>query len=149
MHTYMYTSWAFSYFLLTMRICLLALLICLLAMHICLLAMQICQLAMQICLLAMHICLLAISICLLAMSICLLAMSICLLAMNICLLDGNAIAAAQHLYGAGTETTATSLNWAILYTCLNPEVKRKVHDEIDNTIGKLNSHNAVDVKSSI
>ena len=40
-----------------------------------------------------------------------------------------------QIYTAGTETTSTALQWALLYMCLHPEVKEKVHEEIDEQIG--------------
>lgn len=50
--------------------------------------------------------------------------------------DGNAAATAHQLYATGTETTCTILRWALLYTCLNEDVKDKVIQEIDENIGK-------------
>ena len=49
--------------------------------------------------------------------------------------DGNAAVLALQLYGAGTETTSTALDWAVLYTCLHPDVMRRVQEEIDSQIG--------------
>ena len=44
---------------------------------------------------------------------------------------------AMDLFGAGSETTATTLSWALLYMILYPEIQKKVHDEIDeNLAGK-------------
>ena len=40
-----------------------------------------------------------------------------------------------QIYTAGTETTSTALQWALLYMCLHPEVKEKVHEEIDKQVG--------------
>ncbi|GAB6030768.1 hypothetical protein CHUAL_007617 [Chamberlinius hualienensis] len=42
----------------------------------------------------------------------------------------------RDLLVAGTETTATSLHWGLFYMTLNPEVQRKVQDEIDRVIGQ-------------
>ncbi|XP_072166013.1 cytochrome P450 2U1-like [Diadema setosum] len=39
------------------------------------------------------------------------------------------------LFVAGTDTTATTLMWAILYLVLHPDVQRKVHEELDRAIG--------------
>ena len=55
---------------------------------------------------------------------------------NICA-DGNARQLAIQLYGGGTETTSTALNWAVLYTCLHPEVMTRVQEEIGSQIGKF------------
>ena len=39
------------------------------------------------------------------------------------------------LFTAGSETTANTLDFAILYMIRNPNVQRKVQEEIDNVIG--------------
>ena len=38
---------------------------------------------------------------------------------------------AMDLFSAGSETTATTLSWAILYLILYPEVQDKLYQEID------------------
>ena len=53
------------------------------------------------------------------------------------IVDGNAPIVAAQLYIAGTETTSTALNWAVLYTCLHPDVMRRVQEEIDSQIGRF------------
>ncbi|KAK2156658.1 hypothetical protein LSH36_208g04093 [Paralvinella palmiformis] len=40
------------------------------------------------------------------------------------------------LFAAGTETTSTTLNWAIIYMTLNPNIQDRIHAEIDNVIGR-------------
>ncbi|XP_066285435.1 cytochrome P450 2D4-like [Branchiostoma lanceolatum] len=40
------------------------------------------------------------------------------------------------LFLAGTETTATTIRWTLLYMMENPEVKEKVHQEIDSVLGQ-------------
>lgn len=52
------------------------------------------------------------------------------------LVEENASVLSVQLYAAGTETTATSIRWALLYAALNPEIARKVQLEIDEQIGK-------------
>ncbi|XP_072041400.1 cytochrome P450 2C5-like [Amphiura filiformis] len=39
-------------------------------------------------------------------------------------------------FGAGTETTATTLRWALLYMLKYPAVQKKVHEELDSVIGR-------------
>ena len=40
------------------------------------------------------------------------------------------------LFGAGTETTSTSLRWLILYLIKYPDVQRKCQEEVDRIIGE-------------
>ncbi|XP_066299833.1 cytochrome P450 2D4-like isoform X1 [Branchiostoma lanceolatum] len=40
------------------------------------------------------------------------------------------------LFMAGTETTATTIRWALLYMMINPEIQEKVHQEIDSVLGQ-------------
>ncbi|XP_075895314.1 cytochrome P450 2J4-like isoform X2 [Nelusetta ayraudi] len=46
--------------------------------------------------------------------------------LSVCTLD---------LFGAGTETTTTTLNWGLLYMIYYPQIQEKVHAEIDVVIG--------------
>ena len=39
------------------------------------------------------------------------------------------------LFSAGSETTSTTLAWAVLYLILYPDVQEKVHREIDEVLG--------------
>ena len=41
----------------------------------------------------------------------------------------------MDLFTAGAETTSTTLTWTIIHLIHNPEVQKKVHDEIDNILG--------------
>ncbi|NXA62053.1 CP2D3 protein, partial [Mohoua ochrocephala] len=43
---------------------------------------------------------------------------------------------AGDLFIAGSETTSTSLRWALLYMLLHPEIQSKVQAEIDKVIGR-------------
>ena len=40
------------------------------------------------------------------------------------------------LFIAGSDTTANTLNWAMLYMILNPDIQSKVRNELDQNIGK-------------
>jgi len=41
------------------------------------------------------------------------------------------VIAIVDLFAAGSETSSTTLRWAVLYLILNPEVQKKCHEEID------------------
>ena len=40
------------------------------------------------------------------------------------------------LFGAGTETTTSTLRWAIVYLLRNPDVQERAQKEIDDVIGR-------------
>ncbi|NXY20437.1 CP2DH protein, partial [Atrichornis clamosus] len=46
---------------------------------------------------------------------------------------------AADLFGAGSETSSTTLRWALLYMLLHPEIQSKVQAEIDKVIGRERS----------
>ncbi|XP_038189416.1 cytochrome P450 2J2-like isoform X4 [Arvicola amphibius] len=50
--------------------------------------------------------------------------------------EENLICSTLDLFLAGTETTSTTLRWALLYMALYPEVQEKVQAEIDRVIGQ-------------
>ncbi|XP_053285847.1 cytochrome P450 2J4 [Pleuronectes platessa] len=50
--------------------------------------------------------------------------------------DHNLIICSLDLFLAGTETTATTLQWALVYLINNPKIQEKVHAEIDGVIGQ-------------
>ncbi|XP_071964192.1 cytochrome P450 2U1-like [Antedon mediterranea] len=52
--------------------------------------------------------------------------------------EDNMAFVTADLFVAGTETTATTLLWAMLYMCLYPEVQQKVQDELDQVVGAGN-----------
>ncbi|XP_029939433.1 cytochrome P450 2J6-like [Salarias fasciatus] len=47
----------------------------------------------------------------------------------------NLCACVLDLFGAGTETTATTLNWGLLYMIYYPDIQEKVQAEIDAVVG--------------
>ncbi|XP_056379799.1 cytochrome P450 2D17-like [Hyla sarda] len=50
--------------------------------------------------------------------------------------EENLLMTTYDLFGAGTETTSTTLRWALLYMILYPDVQSKVQEEIDQVIGR-------------
>ncbi|XP_072036984.1 cytochrome P450 2U1-like [Amphiura filiformis] len=42
----------------------------------------------------------------------------------------------KQMFIAGTDTTALTLRWAMLYMALNPTIQKNVHDEIDEAVGR-------------
>ncbi|XP_078492986.1 cytochrome P450 2J2-like [Ciona intestinalis] len=45
----------------------------------------------------------------------------------------------KDLFAAGTETSSSTIRWALFYLIANPDIQDKVHEEIDDVIG----HNGV------
>ena len=52
------------------------------------------------------------------------------------LADAELLAVLDDLFLAGTETTSTTLRWAILYMIAFPDVQRKAQEEIDRVVGR-------------
>ncbi|XP_056379794.1 cytochrome P450 2D15-like isoform X2 [Hyla sarda] len=50
--------------------------------------------------------------------------------------ERNLLVTTFDLFSAGTETTSTTLRWALLYMILYPDVQSKVQKEIDEVIGR-------------
>ncbi|KAK3082985.1 hypothetical protein FSP39_010875 [Pinctada imbricata] len=50
--------------------------------------------------------------------------------------DEQLLQSLRDLFVAGSETTATTLRWAILFLVTNQNIQKKMRDEIDNVIGQ-------------
>ncbi|XP_072040946.1 cytochrome P450 2J4-like [Amphiura filiformis] len=50
--------------------------------------------------------------------------------------EHNMIATVSQLFIAGSETTVTTLRWALLYMMAYPKIQDKVQQEIDNVVGR-------------
>ncbi|XP_066271011.1 cytochrome P450 2D4-like [Branchiostoma lanceolatum] len=51
------------------------------------------------------------------------------------LTEENVMYIAKDLFFAGTDTTATTLLWGLLYMTLNSDIQKKVQDELDAVVG--------------
>ncbi|CAO2588150.1 Cytochrome P450 2J4 [Lemmus lemmus] len=61
--------------------------------------------------------------------------------------EENLISSTLDLFFAGTETTSTTLRWALLYMALYPDVQEKVQAEIDRVIGQKRQASLADRES--
>ncbi|XP_041483984.1 cytochrome P450 2U1-like [Lytechinus variegatus] len=50
--------------------------------------------------------------------------------------EDNMYRAVADLFAAGTETTATTLKWALMYMVLHRDVQEKIHKELDDVVGR-------------
>ncbi|XP_073800139.1 cytochrome P450 2K22 [Danio rerio] len=50
--------------------------------------------------------------------------------------SNNFLTTINNLFGAGIDTTVTTLRWGLLLIAKYPEIQAKVHDEIDSVIGE-------------
>lgn len=62
--------------------------------------------------------------------------------------EDNIIMTMNDIFNAGFETTATFLQWLILYLLHYPEVQRKVHEELDHVIGKIDGDDCLERRHS-
>ncbi|KAM7326769.1 hypothetical protein ACRRTK_013136 [Alexandromys fortis] len=61
--------------------------------------------------------------------------------------EENLICTTLDLFLAGTETTSTTLRWALLYMALYPEIQEKVQAETDRVIGQRRQASPADRES--
>ncbi|XP_022095852.1 cytochrome P450 2J6-like [Acanthaster planci] len=52
------------------------------------------------------------------------------------LTEESFVGTVANLFGAGTETTATTLQWALLYMAVYPKIQQRVQAEIDDVVGR-------------
>ncbi|XP_066288730.1 cytochrome P450 2U1-like isoform X2 [Branchiostoma lanceolatum] len=52
------------------------------------------------------------------------------------LTEENVMYIVLNLFLAGTETTTTTLRWAMLYMIVNPHIQQRVQEELDGVVGK-------------
>ena len=50
--------------------------------------------------------------------------------------EGNLVGTMANLFAAGSETTATTLYWCILYMMIYPDIQKRVQAEIDAVVGR-------------
>jgi len=50
--------------------------------------------------------------------------------------DNQLVVSVADFFGAGGETTATTLRWAFLLFIWHPEIQKKMQDEIDPVVGR-------------
>ncbi|XP_038054804.1 cytochrome P450 2J6-like [Patiria miniata] len=50
--------------------------------------------------------------------------------------ERNIVGTIVGLFGAGSETTATTLQWALLYMMVYPDIQKRVQAEIDDVVGR-------------
>uniref|UniRef100_A0A8C8SRP0 Cytochrome P450 1A n=1 Tax=Pelusios castaneus TaxID=367368 RepID=A0A8C8SRP0_9SAUR len=55
---------------------------------------------------------------------------------NIQLSDQKIVNIVNDLFGAGFDTVTTALSWILMYLVTYPEIQKKIHDELDKTIGR-------------
>ncbi|XP_068098769.1 cytochrome P450 2D6-like isoform X2 [Hyperolius riggenbachi] len=58
---------------------------------------------------------------------------------NTSLNDSNLLFTTYDLFAAGSETTSTTLRWALLFMLLYPDIQSKVQEEIDRVLGREKS----------
>ncbi|XP_077308645.1 cytochrome P450 2D6 [Lithobates pipiens] len=59
--------------------------------------------------------------------------------------ERNLLCSTYDLFAAGTGTTSTTLRWALIYMLLYPNIQEKVHEEIDQVIGRNRKPTMADI----
>ena len=71
-------------------------------------------------------------------SVCMAKPDVCIMIIQCCVYyttERQCVAIVGDLFGAGTETTSTTLTWSIIYMTLNQKIQDRVHAEIIDVIG--------------
>jgi cytochrome P450 len=55
----------------------------------------------------------------------------------------------MDLFSAGTETSSTTLLWALLYIAKFPDIQKKLQDEVDSVIGREKPPGRMDKKKYV
>ncbi|XP_067829664.1 cytochrome P450 1A1 [Heptranchias perlo] len=55
---------------------------------------------------------------------------------NIQISDEKIVGIVNDLFGAGFDTITTALSWAVMYLVSYPDIQKRLHEEIDENIGK-------------
>lgn len=66
---------------------------------------------------------------------------------NIQISDEKIVGIVNDLFGAGFDTITTAVSWCVMYLVYYPDIQKKLHEEIDETIGKDRSPRITDKPS--
>lgn len=61
----------------------------------------------------------------------------------------NLIMIMADVFNAGSETTATTLNWFVAFSVLWPDVQRRIHEELDAVIGRSDREPSLEDRPSL
>ncbi|XP_038640227.1 cytochrome P450 1A1 [Scyliorhinus canicula] len=63
---------------------------------------------------------------------------------NIQISDEKIVGIVNDLFGAGFDTITTALSWSVMYLVQHPDMQKRLHEEIDENIGKDRSPRILD-----